>query len=191
MNCCLSINLRKPLTSTLCFHYRWFKHFSDVTDAHNKKEGKTRRTEITPDNDDEESVQEFPQPQDVSERAEEVDHVDDEELFRTPLDDANNSGADLESEAASEEQENGQEIQVPGIVKMLSLIFQLINIYRVSSCKFLLLLDFSIHMYTVLYTKILKKELSYCPEIPDLDIDERAEKLANLSYRFHFRFHRK
>ncbi|XP_044751624.1 rho guanine nucleotide exchange factor 12 isoform X2 [Coccinella septempunctata] len=89
----------------------WFKHFSDVTDAHNKKEGKTRRPESTPDNDDEESVQEFPQPQDVSERAEEVDHVENEEPCRTPSVSDANGGAELDSEAAtSEEQENRPEI---------------------------------------------------------------------------------
>ncbi|KAK9891313.1 hypothetical protein WA026_014555 [Henosepilachna vigintioctopunctata] len=85
---------------------RWFKHFSDVTDAHNKKEGKTRRPEPTPDNDDEEIVQDFPQPQDVSERAEEVNHVDNEDSYREPSGSLDN-GADIEADRPEKEQEDG------------------------------------------------------------------------------------
>ncbi|KAL3284889.1 hypothetical protein HHI36_019025 [Cryptolaemus montrouzieri] len=84
---------------------RWFKHFSDVTDAHNKKEGKTRRPEPTPDNDDEEIVQDFPQPQDVSERAEEVNHVENEDNFGASASNGN-SGAETDSERIETDKED-------------------------------------------------------------------------------------
>ncbi|XP_045464464.1 rho guanine nucleotide exchange factor 11 isoform X6 [Harmonia axyridis] len=85
----------------------WFKHFSDVTDAHNKKEGKTRHNESRPDDDDddEESIQEFTQPQDVSERAEEVDHVENEESFTAPVSDTS-GGIELERDVTPEEEKN-------------------------------------------------------------------------------------
>ena len=50
----------------------WFKHISDAAEAYNRREGKSKRCEPTPDTDDSETLQDLPSVRDVSERAEHV-----------------------------------------------------------------------------------------------------------------------
>lgn len=53
------------------FSFRWFKHLSEAADAYNKREGKSKRSEPTPDTE-EETVQELPTQREHAERAESV-----------------------------------------------------------------------------------------------------------------------
>ena len=50
---------------------RWFKHLSDAAESHNKREGKSKRSEPTPDIE-EETLREFPSRREVTERAEAI-----------------------------------------------------------------------------------------------------------------------
>ncbi|KAK4873317.1 hypothetical protein RN001_015346 [Aquatica leii] len=50
----------------------WFKHISDAAEAYNRREGKSKRSEPTPDTEDSETLQDLPSVRDVSERAEHV-----------------------------------------------------------------------------------------------------------------------
>lgn len=52
------------------FFFRWFKHFSDATESHKKREGK--RQEAPTDSDDSESVQDLPPSGEIVGRAEAV-----------------------------------------------------------------------------------------------------------------------
>lgn len=54
------------------FFYRWFKHISDAAEAYNRREGKSKRSEPTPDAEEAETLQDLPSARDVSERAEPV-----------------------------------------------------------------------------------------------------------------------
>ena len=84
---------------------RWFKHFSDAADAHNRREGKTKRPEPQPDSDESEAVQEIPSTRDVAERAEAVGGTDhqpeDEEEDEPVFSDAQEEGSAESKEAAS------------------------------------------------------------------------------------------
>lgn len=51
--------------------FRWFKHLSEAAEAYNKREGKSKRSEPTPDTE-EETVQELPTQREQAERAESV-----------------------------------------------------------------------------------------------------------------------
>lgn len=51
----------------ITFISRWFKHFSDTTEAYNRREGKTKRNrEPTEDESDTESVQDLPAAHEVT-----------------------------------------------------------------------------------------------------------------------------
>ncbi|KAF2883485.1 hypothetical protein ILUMI_22658 [Ignelater luminosus] len=50
----------------------WFKHISDAAEAYNRREGKSKRSEPTPDTEETETLQDIPSTRDVSERAEHV-----------------------------------------------------------------------------------------------------------------------
>ncbi|XP_031357131.1 rho guanine nucleotide exchange factor 2-like isoform X2 [Photinus pyralis] len=67
----------------------WFKHISDAAEAYNRREGKSKRCEPTPDTDDSETLQDLPSVRDVSERA---DHVGGDVASATDSDSCGPSG---------------------------------------------------------------------------------------------------
>ncbi|XP_063911076.1 rho guanine nucleotide exchange factor 11 isoform X3 [Zophobas morio] len=94
----------------------WFKHFSDAADAHNRREGKTKRPEPQPDSDESEAVQEIPSTRDVAERAEAVGGTDhqpeDEEEDEPVFSDAQEEGSAESKEAASSSEGGGVHTKV-------------------------------------------------------------------------------
>ncbi|KAJ3629669.1 hypothetical protein MTP99_014047 [Tenebrio molitor] len=95
----------------------WFKHFSDAADAHNRREGKTKRPEPQPDSDESETVQELPSARDVAERAETIggadnapedEEEDDEQVFS----DAQEEGSADTKEVASSSEGGGVQTKI-------------------------------------------------------------------------------
>ncbi|KAF5297373.1 hypothetical protein FQR65_LT01303 [Abscondita terminalis] len=69
---------------------RWFKHISDAAEAYNRREGKSKRSEPTPDTEDSETLQDLPSVRDVSERADVASVTDSE-----PSGDSSNRNSDV------------------------------------------------------------------------------------------------
>ncbi|KAF5304968.1 hypothetical protein FQR65_LT18831, partial [Abscondita terminalis] len=68
----------------------WFKHISDAAEAYNRREGKSKRSEPTPDTEDSETLQDLPSVRDVSERADVASVTDSE-----PSGDSSNRNSDV------------------------------------------------------------------------------------------------
>lgn len=115
-------------------NFRWFKHFSDATDTHNRREGKTKRPEPPPDSDESETLQEIPSTKDVSERAEAVggneNAPDDEEEENEQFSDAQEEGA------AEPKEPSGSSGQLIIVLQFVIVKTELLNVLTITTFTF-------------------------------------------------------